>query len=349
MAVSLESEELRLAKELELTGMKRPAAILAVVMVTRAHARPEDELIEILRQYPGLESMEAARRAVSSLKKTGWIISVMSYGVKLVQQAPDLRTLIADRIGAPAAADRLLEMRASLEPFVNVVGPMSDERVYVTFMDLLRNAQREICLPMLATTPYLETVTILRDRATAGIRVRIILGAPSLVARWRGESMRSIAQQRILEWKREFSEFASVQIRISRIARDMEIATCALVDGRVARLDIYDPYTQRSLEGVMVELISPPGRSLNIVNLFQRAFDSAWGRSYTTGRWAKLQWVLQRWWKVWLGVVILAIGLIPIPLQYWSIIMTGIGVGVLAPTIVDEGPGLWAIITRRTG
>jgi hypothetical protein len=226
---------------------------------------------------------------------------------------------------------------------------MSDERVYVTFMDLLRNAQREICLPMLATTPYLETVTILRDRARAGIRVRILLGAPSLVARWRGESMRSIAEQRILEWKREFAELATVQIRISRIARDMEIATCALVDGCVARLDIYDPYTQRSLEGVMVELVSPPGRSLNIVKLFQRAFDSAWGRSYTTGRWAKPRWVLQRWWKVWLGTVILAIGLIPIPLQYWSLVMTGIGVGVLAPTIVEEGPGLWAVITRRTG
>ena len=81
----------------------------------------------------------------------------------------------------------------------------------------------------------------------------------------------------------------------------------------------------------MVELISPPGRSLNIVKLFQRAFDFGVGAaSYTTGRWAKPRWVLHRWWKVWLGVVILAIpGSSRIPLQYWSLVLTGIGVGVL--------------------
>lgn len=349
MAINLDADELRLAKELELKGLDRSSAILSVVMVTRAHARPEHELIEILRQYPGLESFETAKRAVLNLKKRGWITSIMSYGVKLAQQSPELRTLIAKKIGDPTVADRLLELRASLEPFITVVGPMSDERVYVTFMDLLRNAQREICLPMLATTPYHETVTILRDRARAGVRVRILLGAPSLVARWRGEPMKSIAVKRISDWKHELSGLPSVRIRISHSAHAMEIASCALVDSYVARLDIYDPYTQRSLEGVMVELVSPPGMSLNIVKLFQRAFDSAWTRSYTVGRWAKLRWVLQRWWKVWLGIAALAAGFISIPLPDWSQVLTGISVGVLAPTIVEEGPGLWAFITRRTG
>ena len=347
MAVALDADELRLAKELELKGLDRSAAILAIVMVTRAHARPEAELIEILRQYPGLESVGSARGAVAALKGNGWITSVTAYGVELTQQAPDLRKLIAKKIGDPAVADRLLGMRATLEPFVTVVGPMSDERVYVTFMDLLRNAQQEICLPMLATKPYPETVNILRDRAGAGVRVRMLLGSPALVARWRGEPMRSIAEQRIPEWKQAFSGLRRAEIRIAHSPQDMETASGALIDGNVARLDIYDPYTQRSLEGVMVELISPPGRALNIVKLFQRAFDEAWARSYTLGRWAKPRWVLHRWWKLWLGAVILAAGFLPVPLQYWSQIMLGISGGVLAPIIVDEGPGLWAFITRR--
>ena len=157
MAVGLDLDELRIAKTLELSGLERCAAILAVVMVTRAHARPEAELVEIIRQYPGLESPEDAKRAVDKLKSRGWLISTTSYGSQLTQQAPDLRAQIGKEIGDPLIADHLLGMRASLEPFVSVVGPMSDERVYATFMDLMRNAQQEICLPMLATQPYPDT------------------------------------------------------------------------------------------------------------------------------------------------------------------------------------------------
>ena len=52
MAISLEAAEQEIATALTQAGLSRPAGVLAVVMATRAHARPEDELVEIVRQYP---------------------------------------------------------------------------------------------------------------------------------------------------------------------------------------------------------------------------------------------------------------------------------------------------------
>lgn len=61
MAVTLSADEIDLADKLHLTGLSRPAAVLAVVMATRDHARPEDEMVEIVRQYPSLENSGNAR------------------------------------------------------------------------------------------------------------------------------------------------------------------------------------------------------------------------------------------------------------------------------------------------
>ena len=347
MAVGLDLEEARIARVLELSGVERSAAVLAVVMVTQAHARPEAELVEIVRQYPGLESLQEAKRAIDSLKRRGWLISTTSYGSQLTQQAPDLRAQIGKEVGDPLIADRLLNMQASLKPFVSVVGPMSDERVYGTYLDLMRNAQQEICLPMLATQPYPDTVAILQERANAGVRIRILLGAPALVARWRGEPMRKVAEQRIDEWILKLQDHPTAQIRIAQSQQDLEIASCPSFDRRIVRLDIYDPYSQRSLEGVMVEVASPLGMSLNLPRVFQRVFDSAWERAYTVGRFMKFRWALRRWWKIWLGLAILALGLAPVPVFAWSAVVVGISVGVLAPSLVDEGPVIWAFIIRR--
>ena len=193
----------------------------------------------------------------------------------------------------------------------------------------------------------IAVVAILQERAKAGVRVRIILGSPALVARWRGEPMRRAAEQRIEEWLWKFKHLRTVQIRIARSLPDLEIASCASFDRRVVRLDIYDPYNQRSLEGVMVEVVSPPGMSLNLSRVFQRVFDSVWERAYSAGRFAKLRWIFRRWWKFWLGLTILALGFVPIPLSAWPAVMIGISVGLLGPALVDEGPAIWAYILRR--
>lgn len=346
MASALDREEIRLAQDLERTGISKPASVLAIVMATRGHARPESELVEILRQYPGLESPIDVRRGINELKTKQWLAQTSSYGSTLTHQAPELRELIADTLKNPLLVEKLKIMRANLEPTVRVLGAMKDECVYHTFMDLLRSAEREICLPMLATPPYDETVRILRERAEAGVKVRILLAVPSLVAKWRGEPMRRKAVERIHQWRELFADRESVSIRLCRVAEDMELATCMSMDGVVVRLDIYDPYAQRSLEGVMLEIISPPGLSPNLVRIFQNLFNTAWDRAIQIGRTARLASYLGRSWKVLLALATLGLSFIPVNVPNWPEILIGISCGIGAPIIIEGLPETYKAVQK---
>ena len=346
MAAALDRGEIAMAQALQAHGFSRSSAVLAVVMATRAHARPQSELVEIVRQYQGLESAAEARLAIDDLLQRNWVQTSNSYGTTLTHQAPNLRELIATELRDDRVADQLLAMRANLEPHVRMLGAMKDENVYHTFMELLRSAQQEICLPMLATTPYDETVRILRERAEAGVRVRILLAVPEIVAKWRGEPMRAIAKERIDQWVKTFRDRRSVEVRVCDSQEDMEIATCVAVDNSVVRFDIYDPYTQRSLEGVMVEVISPQGIVPNVVRLFQRIFDDAWQRSISTHRLARTWRFLARWWKLWLTFIAFAISGIPTGLSHWTEILIGIGCGIGAPFILEEAPRAYKVVQK---
>lgn len=341
---ALDRGEINLAQELERGGLSHSASVLAVVMATRGHARPDTELVEIVRQYPGLESPVDTRRAIQELLSKKWIEQTDSDGKILTHQAPNLRDLIALAVGGPNVAKQLSAMRANLEPLVRVLGAMNDKRVYLTFMKLLSSAQQEICLPMLVTPPYEETVKILRERADAGVRVRILLGVPSLVAKWRGETMRSVAEERIRQWVNYFQDRKTVEVRLCGVPEYMEVATCVSVDRSVVRFDIYDPYHQRSLEGVLVEVLSPQGIMPNLVRLFQRVFEDAWSRSIGTRRYSRIYYPLRRWWKLWLTIGVILAAFLPVNVAHWSEIVIGIGCGIGAPFVLEEVPKAYRVV-----
>jgi len=190
-------------------------------------------------------------------------------------------------------------------------------------------------------------VRILRERAEAGVRIRILLAAPEIVAKWRGEPMREKAIERVQQWRALFRDRRSVTIRMCRTEADMELATCVSVDGILVRLDIYDPYQQRSLSGVMIEVASPTGLTPNVVRIFGRLFNTAWDRSSRFGRLARTTSFLGRWWKVWLAVMTLAAAFLPISVPHWSEILIGISCGVGAPVIIDELPNTYRMIRKR--
>lgn len=339
MPISLHRTELEIADDLARTGLQRSASILAVVMATRAHARPEDELVAIIRQYPNLEDASIAADAVRELARMGWLQTSQSYGIHFTHQAPDLRERIEQRTAIAGTADRLLQ-RATVESAVTVVGAMTDQVVYSSFLDILRRAQHRIRLPMLATEPYAETVRILRERAEVGVRIQLLFGSPRLVARWRGEAMREIAAERIVRWQRHFKRYPNVQIRISPHADDMAIATCVGIDDNLARIDVYDPVTQRSLQGTMIEIESPLGMKLNLVRIFLDLFDTAWQRGLSTGQFAHGRWLMRRFWKLEMGGIVTALAFVPTGLADWTAVVVGLGTGILAPSIVEEIPRL---------
>jgi predicted transcriptional regulator len=276
MSAALSHHELRIVAELQRTGLSLPVATLAVVMAIREHARPAPELTDIVRQYQHLENRATAEEAIGELRRLGWLVESESYGLMLVHQAPDLVDKLADRLRQPELSVALRELRSTFERNVSVIGPMKDKEVYQTFLEILRGAQSEICLPMLATSPNMVVVQILQERARQGVRIRILLGSPKLVAKLRGETMTRVALDAIHGWTQNASGISNIRLRISNSAEDMEIATCMSVDSRLLRFDIYDSLTQRSLQGIMIQVESPTGMELNLIKLFRRRFEESW-------------------------------------------------------------------------
>jgi len=138
--------------------------------------------LDIVLQYPGLENRVSAEAALRELRALEWVTNSDSESPALTMQSPELRELIGKRLQDPEVPGQLGALRAKLHPnAAHVLGPMTEAPVYSTYLDLLRGAQDEICLPMLVTTAQLFSVDILRERAMAGVRIKILVGAPSVV------------------------------------------------------------------------------------------------------------------------------------------------------------------------
>ncbi len=346
MPTYLERAENELITRLARTGLSRGASTLAVVMATRQHARPERELLDIVLQYPGLEDLAVAQGALRELRNHKWVQDNETEDLTLTVQAPELRRAIAEQLKDPHVAEQLAALRANLDASAaRVVGPMNDENVYLTYRELLKGAQDEICLPMLVTSTNLSSVDILRERARAGVRVKVLLGAPGVVAAIRGEPMRAIATDRIREWSRNLSGLPSAEIRISHSVKDMWLASCMAIDRRTVRLDVYDPDKQRSLQGMMLELANPQGLSLNVVRVFVEQFEQAWDRARPLTFAGRVAWRARRSWKIWFGIIFAALSLLPVPVQGWPELLIGISSALLATALIEFGAA--AIRHRR--
>jgi hypothetical protein len=342
LPTSLEAEENALVTRLARTGLSRGAATLAVVLVTRQHARPERELLDIVLQYPSLENLATAEAALRELRTLGWVINRDTESALLTEQVPDLRGKIADRLSDPPVADQLAALlRSNLDPMAaRVVGPMNDESVYSSYLELLRSAQDDICLPMLVTSTRLASVEILQERARAGVRVRILVGTPRIVASVRGETMRATAEQRIKEWTRNFSDLPSAEVRISHKLEDMWLGSSMAIDGKIVRLDVYDPERQRSLQGIMLEVADPRGLNLNVVRIFVGLFEQAWYRARPTNWAGRMLWRWRQLWKVWVGLLFTGAAFLPVPFAGWQDLLIGIAAALLATAVIEGGANI---------
>jgi len=293
----LSPAESQLIDALAQKGLDRPSATVATVIVSRGIARPKEELVDILRQEPALENRGVTQNAVENLLGRGWLISEKSYDLLLVREAPDLKEKIAYQLGNAEALAPLSAASVSAARWLKILGPMTDGLIYQTYLDAIRTAQREIRLPMLATTPELSSVPLLKDRAQLGVKVRILLGSEDVVAKVRGESNRQTARDAIKGWSEHCRNSPNMQLRVFTRERDAMISTCTSIDGTVLRWDLYDVMKQRSLQGVMLEVKAPEGQNINLVQAFDERFDDAWEHSKPIDRKGALWWHLRRRWE----------------------------------------------------
>jgi hypothetical protein len=307
VSAPLTTEELELVTKLARKGVPIAAATLTIALITREHSRPEQELSHIIRQYQGLEDQKVASEAITDLKNRGWLSEYQTYGATLLRQDPELLHTIVDLIDERGTLSKLEGLRAAVNPYVKILGSMNDAEVYTSYLERLQGAHSEIRLPMLATTPELGSVPILKERAKAGVRVKILLGSPKVVCQLRGGSMLETANRAINGWMAHANEVPNIEVRITDAADDMLIATCMSVDEQLLRYDIYDARNQRSLQGIMIEVRSPQQTDLNIVAWFRRSFDDAWARAYRPTVGGRItQFIGTHWYWLLFGVFALA-------------------------------------------
>lgn len=308
MHSTLTQGELALVQGLENKGMVRHAAILGVVMLTREHPRPYVELIDILGQYSGLDNPNIAREAIDILKNEDWLVDQKFGSVFFVKKAVDFRRKVAIKLGVLETELTARSVEQQPKANVSILGDMSDRTIYTSYLELLRSAQSEILLPMLATTSKLQSVSILQDRAACGVEIRILLGSASLVNRLRGASMRQRSVIYVKEWENHFRKYRSVKIRIVTKLEHSLLATSMLIDSRLLRFDVYDPEIQRSLDGTMIQIESPPGVNPNITRLFALAFEEAWRAARPVGSYSRfLVWLMAEAWQWWLFAIFLVL------------------------------------------
>lgn len=284
--------EAQIAADLQRAGIEGTEARIAVLMATRGHSRPEFELIKILTGYTGLLDPAKNHQAISSLRVRGWLVEHKSYDAILVSQAPDLRDKIAAQTGKPEYSDLLSDLRKIRSDVVLVIGSMSDRDAYAGFHERINGATRSIVLPMLATTPDLAAAELLKERAKAGVNVRILLASARVVSKLRGSSQKQSAKLAIEGWKQHAVGLPNMEIRVSSYVADCYAATSMMVDDRILRFDVYDPHKQRTLEGELFEIISPDGYDINAIRLYRLYINRAWSRAVPTNYGAIPMWFM---------------------------------------------------------
>jgi len=295
-AGALTAAETRVIDGLAKLGVARETATLGVVLWTRRHLRPEEELLDLVSNYPRLDQEDSRRRALTDARDRGWVLDVPSEhsGPALVQAAPDLGTVLAGHL--PDDLQRALELARRTDDSVKVLGHMGTPTVYDTYAERLEQARSDIALPMLMTTDRLNAIDVLKARADAGVIVRVLLATPTLAGEIRGRSVVATAKARLKGWKLQAKGHRNLHLRVTRHRRDIRDATSMLIDGHMLRYDVYDDETERTTDGVMLEVAGD--RPTNLTRMVADRFDEAWSRARPLGFWRSVGWAIKRWWWV---------------------------------------------------
>ncbi|MGQ0841101.1 hypothetical protein [Actinokineospora sp.] len=72
---ALNRGEKQLIARLAAAGLMESEATLAVIMTTRGYARPKGDLLQILAQFPVLDSDSVLQVALHRLLDRGWLLS----------------------------------------------------------------------------------------------------------------------------------------------------------------------------------------------------------------------------------------------------------------------------------
>lgn len=296
--VELSSVQNETVLKLQHSGQSFERSMIITVMATRTTATSRRQLIdEVLTGYPGLENPSAVGAAVAQLITDGWLVETDVSGVKQCQAAPDILTRIGERIG-PGPVSALAEFRGRQTPNFSLIGKIDDQLSVDTIYGAIRSAQREICLPFLGTPSSIAIAEELHERARRGVRIRILVASPEVVAKLRGEAQRQRGVVSVAGWATQTRDWPNTETRIATHADDMLMAASASFDANRVILAVFDTGRQRAHESTVID-VERQGYALNLVALFNRHFNEAWARAKPTNGIRRFWWRLSRFaWEI---------------------------------------------------
>lgn len=262
---------------------KNDRTCLLVIMSTNNYVRTDDDLANILSEYPGFTSKDYIIKEIHKCVKEGYLkkkiidnsIKKQTYYyqdnqcyMKFLNELPyDIQELIY-----------LCRLSYKNSECVTVLGLLSggskDGYINSTFHNCLKNAQSEILLPMLNTAPNDTVISILKERAQSGVKVKILLPDFNRVVK----KIRNVKVDATRGWIEKLHKVDNIDIRIYNRIEDSSIYSSFIIDRRLCRICVFDSEKEKSSHGTLIE-ISKNGYNLNLIDMMINRFNEIWFHS----------------------------------------------------------------------
>ena len=265
---------------------------LLLLMSTNNYARTISDLAGILCEYPGLSNQNELIRCIELCIKEGFLKTRDSLGISICYQDKEclekFLAVLPDEICTKILHYRQTYLNSSC---VTVLGLLSGGKelgfINSSFLQRLQEARSEILLPMLNTSPNENVIKILRERAEAGVQVKILLADYKKVVR----KIRGGKDSTLEQWANSLEGVDNIEIRVYNKIADSNIYSSVVIDRVFCRICVFDNVKEKSSNGTLIEL-TKNGYDLNLTNIIADRFNEIWLRSRPVTT-SKIAWFLQ--------------------------------------------------------
>jgi len=284
-----------------------------VVMATYNFARSKNDLKTMLSEYPGMDDYEQLEIIIEQALEKGYIKSKSDNGI-LIHYMDDESCLLAIKQYGKDIQDKILSCRNAFQESSCVInygilaggnppgGMDSLGKVYTTFIQTIKDAQKEILLPMINTQAHEVTIEALQQRAKKGVKIKILLAHYDKVA----SKLRNRKESSISDWVKAFEGVPNVSIRIYTNIDDAILASSVIIDRQIVRMCIFDHHKEKTSHGTLIECYKE-GVELNLFRILYDKFNDIWERAHPVNEKKISKLLRNKYMPLFLAIIVLAL------------------------------------------
>ena len=252
---------------------------LLVLMSTNNYRRTVSDLAGILCEYPGMPDQKELVTCINNCISEGFLKLSNNYGINFCCQDQEclekFLNSLPEEIQKKIVDSRISYLGSECVTVLGLLsGGSSDGYINASFLQRMKEARKEILLPMLNTSPNENVINILKDQAKNGVKVRILLPDYKKVV----SVIRGGKEDMTKEWVDKLRDIPNIDIRIYSTIKDAEIYSSLVIDKTLCRICVFDHIRQKSSNGTLIE-INRNGYDLNLMDIFLDKFEDIWLRS----------------------------------------------------------------------